>query len=221
MAADWWTQNREIQVVVDNDSWILPFAEALVLGANQGRDSARLVRSHSDIESADITFFLGCIKITPDNILKRSKRNLVVHASDLPQGRGFSPMTWRILEGENELPVTLFEAVTECDAGDILDQLLLKFTGTELLPELQQKLGEATLSLAIKYLNSESCPVGMPQQGEASVYPRRYPKDSELDINKSLLDNFNLLRTVDNEKYPAFFHYGGEKFQLKIEKIKE
>lgn len=217
----WWNSNRKIQVVVDNDSWILPYAEKLVQSINQGHDTAKLIRRHEEIESAHITFYLGCVKITPANILALSERNLVVHASDLPKGRGFSPMTWRILEGKQQLPVSLFEAVTECDAGDIYEQMTLVFDGTELLEELQTKLGNATLELALKFLCQPECPTGYAQQGEPSFYPRRYPKDSELDVHKSLADNFDLLRTVDNEKYPAFFHFRGEKYQLTINKVKE
>ena len=57
---------------------------------------------------------------------------------------------------------------------------------------------------------------GMEQSGEESFYPRRLPKDSELDINKSIDEQFNLFRIVDNDKYPAFFIKNGKKYVLKI-----
>lgn len=41
--------------------------------------------------------------------------------------------------------------------------------------------------------------------GKESFYPKRSPKDSELDINKSLNEQFNLLRIASNEDFPAFF----------------
>jgi methionyl-tRNA formyltransferase len=59
------------------------------------------------------------------------------------------------------------------------------------------------------------------QKGQASFYPRRRPADSRLDPEKSIAAQFDLLRVVDNEKYPAFFEYRGKKFQLKIEAYKE
>ena len=56
------------------------------------------------------------------------------------------------------------------------------------------------------------------QNGDETIYQKRTPKDSELDINKSLYEQFNLLRVVDNESYPAFFTINGHKFFLKIKK---
>ncbi|WP_252365672.1 hypothetical protein [Campylobacter jejuni] len=52
--------------------------------------------------------------------------------------------------------------------------------------------------------------------GKESFYPKRSPKDSELDINKSLNEQFNLLRIASNEDFPAFFYKDGKKFILKI-----
>ncbi len=57
---------------------------------------------------------------------------------------------------------------------------------------------------------------GIPQNGDETFFPRRKYKDSELDINKSILEQFNLLRIVDNERYPAFFYINETKYILKI-----
>ena len=54
------------------------------------------------------------------------------------------------------------------------------------------------------------------QEGVPSYYAKRTPKDSELNINKSIKDQINLLRTVDNDNYPAFFRYKGMKYILEI-----
>lgn len=69
--------------------------------------------------SGDVCFYLSCSQIVPSSILGNFAHNLVVHESDLPQGKGWSPLTWQILEGCNRIPVTLFEAVEKVDSGDI------------------------------------------------------------------------------------------------------
>jgi len=51
-----------------------------------------------------------------------------------------------------------------------------------------------------------------------SFYLRRRPEDSRLDPDKTIREQFNLLRVVDNEKYPAFFDLHGQRFLLKVEK---
>ena len=43
--------------------------------------------------------------------------------------------------------------------------------------------------------------------------------DSELDINKSINSQFNLLRICDNKRYPAFFRKHGFTYKLQIEKV--
>ena len=56
------------------------------------------------------------------------------------------------------------------------------------------------------------------QEGEETFYNRRNSKDAELDINKTIKEQFNLLRISDNERYPAFFKIEGKKYSLKIYK---
>lgn len=55
-----------------------------------------------------------------------------------------------------------------------------------------------------------------PQHGEASHFPRRRPADSLLDPKRSLAEQFNLLRVVDNQRYPAFFHWRDRLYELQI-----
>jgi methionyl-tRNA formyltransferase len=54
------------------------------------------------------------------------------------------------------------------------------------------------------------------QHGEVSYYKRRSKSSSELNPNLSIKDQFNLLRVVDNERYPAFFFLNGQKYIIKI-----
>ena len=54
------------------------------------------------------------------------------------------------------------------------------------------------------------------QSGCPTFYGRRTPKDSQLDVNKTIAEQFNLLRVCDNLRYPAYFEYMGNKYILKI-----
>ena len=65
------------------------------------------------------------------------------------------------------------------------------------------------------YLNNYKKITPFPQKGEETFYKKRGKSDSELDNNKTIKDNFNLLRVVDNEKYPAFFCLINVKYTLK------
>lgn len=212
---------RKVTVLTDNDSWVLPYSQHVVDIARGLGDEANLVRNQRDLPEGDIAFFLGCVNIVKPNALARNKRNLVVHASDLPKGRGFSPWTWRVIEGGNIIPVCLIEAADEADTGPIIYKENVALSGTELIADLRQLIGSKAVELCEKFLSMTVSPVGVPQDGPASHYRKRTPVDSELDVNKSILSQFNLLRTVDNEKYPAFFRIHGAVYRLKIERLSE
>ena len=221
MAPDWWKKPRKVTVIVDNPSWILPYAERLVADLNAAGDQAVLARNHDEIAPGDVAFYLGCIKITPPDVLGRNRRNFIVHESDLPTGRGFSPVTWSVISGENTITMCLLEAVDEVDAGPIIQKMSVTFEGHELIDEIRDVVGENTVTLCKGFLEHDAPQDGAAQTGDATHLPRRYPKDSELDPNIPISEQFDLLRVVDNERYPAFFRLRGKAYKLSISKIDE
>lgn len=211
-------QPRVVSVVVDNDSWIIPYAKGLVTELTDLGDDAAFCRTYEEIRGGYAAFYLGCTRITPPEILARNTHNLVVHQSDLPKGRGFSPLTWQVLEGQNTIPVCLFEMVEKVDEGAIIYRDAMHFEGHELLEELQRASAEMSVGLCKRFMSSPEPHQTEEQRGESSWYRRRKPEDSELDPTKSLGEQFDLLRIVDNQRYPAFFRYRGHTYVLRIEK---
>lgn len=218
---DWWKMPRRVAVVVDNDSWVVPYAEDLVRRFNAAGDDAAFCRRHGEIGAGAVAFYLGCTSITPPAVLARNRRNLVVHASDLPKGRGFSPLTWLILEGADEVPVCLLEAADEADAGAVVYRDRLRFQGHELIDEMRAAVGVKSVELCRRFMAESAPPPGTPQHGQATRYPRRRPADSRLDPELSLAAQFDLLRVVDNARYPAFFDLRGHRYRLHIDKVDE
>lgn len=213
-------KDEKITVLVDNDSWILPYAEHLVKALRELQYQAKLVRSSEAIECGWINFLLGCTHIISDEALSRNKHNLVVHESKLPEGRGFAPMTWQILEGKNDIPICLLEAATEADAGDIWLQDTIHLDGSELANEWRSLQGEKTLKMCLRFVCEYQNLTKNKQSGIPSNYRRRRPTDSRLDPDKSLREQFNLLRVADNLRYPAFFEINGHRYILNISKDK-
>jgi methionyl-tRNA formyltransferase len=218
-ATEWWRRPRQVAVIVDNPSWVLPWAEQLVAAIRSGGEDAVLLRESGHVlPDTTVAFYLGCIRITPQHVLARARRNLVVHASDLPKGRGFSPLTWQIIEGAARIPVCLIEAAETVDAGPIIYKEWIDYRGDELIDELRAALGAMHVALCSRFLAEAVPPPGAPQQGLPHSYPRRRPVDSRLDPELPLSSQFDLLRTVDNEKYPAWFEFRGSRYTLKVEK---
>jgi methionyl-tRNA formyltransferase len=119
-------------VVVDNPSWVTHFAQEVVDLANRAGDTAFFYDGYNDVpEGNDIACFLGCVGIAKSQVLARSRRNLVVHSSDLPKGRGFAPLAWQIIAGQSDIPTCLIDAAESVDAGEIVFKENLTFNGTE------------------------------------------------------------------------------------------
>ena len=147
------TKDLTISVVVDNsNSWIIPYAKRLEDRLSRNHN-VRFYGDHEKISRGDVAFYLGCMRITPKNILDRNKHNLVVHESNLPEGKGISPLTWQVLEGKNRIPIVLFEAVEELDAGPIYLKDELVFEGHELIDEMREQQGNKTIELCSKFID--------------------------------------------------------------------
>jgi methionyl-tRNA formyltransferase len=208
-----------ITLLSDNkNSWIIPYLDEIYNKLKRLDHEVYKIYNYKNIKKGELCFILSCEKIIPKEYLELNKHNLVIHESALPQGKGWSPLTWQVLEGENKIPITLFEAADKVDSGKIYLQDRIKLDGTELNVELKRKQGLKTKELILDFVNQYPDIDGSPQLGEETYYPKRRPEDSELDPDKTIREQFNLLRVVDNDRYPAFFKMKGKKYILKIYK---
>ena len=145
--------------------------------------------------------------------------SLVVHASDLPKGKGWSPHIWAIVEGENQLCISLLNADDRLDSGDIWKKVYVTLNGTELYDEINELLFKAELELMDWAVQHIFFSAAVPQIGTSNRYLRmRTPEDSELDITKSISEQINLLRVCDPNRFPAYFYLNNQRFNIKIER---
>lgn len=209
----------KISILVDQPGgWIMPWAQCLA-GELAGLGHAVIiVHSQQDLPGGDLSFFLGCTRIVKEAYLARNPLNVVVHPSDLPRGRGFSSLAWQLLEGRNDIPVCLFAATPGMDEGPVYLRDVIRLDGGELNDEIKRKQGRTVVDLCLRFVKDFNSLKPQPQTGEATFYPRRTALDSRLDPDKTLREQFQLLRVVDNERYPAFFVLDGRTYLFKIEK---
>ena len=181
---------------------------------------AKIFRDVSELVGGDFLFLVSCHQFVNKEVRKNFRYSLVLHASDLPRGRGMSPHVWKILEGASDITLTLLNAEDELDSGDIWHQHIIKLDGSELYDEIDAHLFQAELLLFDWALNNCNITIPRKQVGHITYYPRRTPADSKIDPTKSLAEIFDLLRVANPDRYPAHFDYRGVTYQLSIEKIK-
>jgi methionyl-tRNA formyltransferase len=172
----------------------------------------------TEVGSGELLFLVSCVDLVKKPVRQRFRHALVIHASGLPKGRGWSPLIWQVLEGAHDIPITLFEAVDAVDAGDIWSQEVLHLEGHELHDEINAKLFAAELRLMSFAVQNVATVQPKAQSGEPTSYRRRTPEDSRLDPDKSLAAQFDLLRVADPERYPSFFELRGQCYEIIVRK---
>jgi methionyl-tRNA formyltransferase len=211
--------SRKIAVLTSKKSWFVPHAREFVSRLKREGYHAKLFFEHKRINRQyKLVFILSYFNLIGKEFLLRHEHNLVVHESELPRGRGWSPFFWQVLEGKLQIPVVLFEAGAGIDEGDIYLRDRLKLKGHELYPELRDIQAKKSIELCRRFLMKRKTLTAVKQKGKPSYYKRRTLQDSGLNINKTIKEQFNKLRICCNEEFPAFFNYKGFKYNLLIRK---
>ncbi|HVX76409.1 MAG TPA: formyltransferase family protein [Bradyrhizobium sp.] len=209
----------KVSVLCSSESHpIYPYLEAWVKNVDAVHQ-VELVREKAELTGGDILFLISCHEIISQQDRQKYAASLVIHASDLPRGRGWSPHVWQILEGKDKITVSLIEAEDKVDTGAIWAQRHLKLEGHELNDEINDKLFAIELDLMNHALESVGSGSPVPQDDRPpSYYPRRKPEDSRLDPYRSIAEQFDLLRVADPERFPAFFDLRGHRYLVRVEK---
>ncbi len=212
-----------ISLVSDKDSWINNYISKFIGKIAEDKHFVSWEHDIQKVQHGDICFLLGCGQLMSKKVMSRNKINLVIHESAVPSGKGWSPLTWQILEGKNRIPITLLEVADKVDSGKIYLQDEMVFEGHELIDELRAVQANHTFKLCGEFIDKFPFILekGKVQEGKSSFYKKREPEDSEIDIENTISESFNLLRTVDNKRYPAFFSIKGKKYKLQIERYRK
>jgi len=180
--------------------------------------SFRIQKNYKNIKNEDIVFILNNTKILPESFLSKNKLNLIVHASKLPKDRGFAPVQYQVLRGKNIIDISLLEAAKEVDTGDIFLRDKFMLDKDDLSNEIRKKQAKAMLNIIKKFLDKYPKLKRNKQKGTSNFNKRRYSDSNQLNINKSIKSQFNILRIANNEDYPTQFKIHNKNYILKIYK---
>jgi UDP-2,4-diacetamido-2,4,6-trideoxy-beta-L-altropyranose hydrolase len=207
-----------ITLLSDATSWINARLTDFAVELLQSGHRVRWIHETARLLPGDVCVILSFGAILSPEALAEHRHNLVVHESALPLGKGWSPMTWQIIDGQNRIPVTLFEAEAGVDAGPIYLQRDVALTGAELIDEWRRMQADVSVELVREWLARFPNIVAerRPQAGTVTFYARRRPEHSRLEPSRTVAEQFNLMRVVDNDRYPAWFEMHGRRFRIAI-----
>lgn len=196
------------------EEWVARHAEA---------HSIELARKKCDLTGGDILFLISCAELVTMKDRAAYAASLVLHASDLPRGRGWSPHIWEIAAGAESIVLSLVEADDRVDSGRIWRKLQIPIPRHALWDEINHLLFTAEVQLMDFALASFGAvaPAEQSTEVEPTYFRRRTPEDSRIDPNKSIAEQFNLIRVCDPNRYPAVFEHLGQRYALKVEKLND
>ena len=155
-------------------------------------------------------FFPHWSWIIPRSIWERFEC-VIFHMTDVPFGRGGSPLQNLIIRGYQETKITALRCSEGVDAGPIYLKRPLSLLGNA--EEIYIRANAIIQDMIVEILRTQ--PVPVPQQGEVTTFKRRKPEDSTLDGSTTLNELFDRIRMMDADGYPpAFWDVGN--FRLHV-----
>ncbi|WP_120797542.1 formyltransferase family protein [Thiocapsa rosea] len=190
---------------------------------NAARHEIELARCKANLQGGDILFLISCSEIIRASDRGAYRACLVLHASDLPRGRGWSPHIWEITQGADIITLTLLEAADRVDSGRIWHKVRIPIPKDALWDEINEALFNAEIGLISYAVDNFAHVDPQPQDTtiESTYYRRRTPNDSRIDPMISVAEQFDCIRVCDPNRFPAFFDLNGHRYKLILEKLDE
>lgn len=166
----------------------------------------------------DLVMVCGWYWKIPGEILSKVSGGFIgLHASLLPRYRGFAPLVWSLLNGENEAGISLFYFEVGLDTGDILFQKNFSLgPDTTIAEALEQAEKHALAGLAetLPLLLAGLAPRSSQDHSKASFCSQRKPEDGRIDWNHTALSIHNAIRAQTHPYPGAFTYWEGRKLFL-------
>lgn len=155
-------------------------------------------------------FFLHWSWKVPPEILAEVEC-VCFHMTDVPYGRGGSPLQNLIVRGHRETRLTALRMTSELDAGPVYLKRSLSLEGGA--EEIYLRASALSAEMIQQIARDEMH--ALPQTGVAVNFKRRKPEESQIAKLDSLEQLHDFIRMLDAEGYPrAFLSHDGYRFEF-------
>jgi len=176
-----------------------------------------LITTPSDLEALlihtdpEYIFFPHWSHIVPTNIVE-NYRCVCFHMTDLPFGKGGSPLQNLIVRGIKKTKLTSLKMIAELDAGPIYKQDDLKLLGSA--HEIFKEMSKIIIK-QMKFIVSKN-PTPHPQKNlKLDTFQRRKNADSKIQEIISLDQIYDHIRMLDAPTYPhAYIESGAVRYEF-------
>ena len=146
----------------------------------------------------------------PDDLVAAAEC-VCFHMTDVPFGRGGSPLQNLVVRGHAETKISALRMVSELDAGPVYMKRSVSLEGAA--HEIFERCARTIFDMMEEIVVEQPEPV--PQSGSPVVFPRRQPEESRLPQSGSPRAIYDHIRMLDAEGYPsAFLDYGDLRLRI-------
>lgn len=191
-------------VIVSNKSWHKKFVAEIQQRIGESvtyiDDKSSVTYENFKALNPKYIFFPHWSYIIPKKI-HENFQCIIFHMTDLPFGRGGSPLQNLISRGIYETQLSAIRCIETLDGGDIYLKRPLSLFGSA--EEIFLRGAEMIKEMIIEIVREN--PVPVPQKGDAVIFKRRVPAESNIAELTSLNQVFDYIRMLDANGYPAAF----------------
>jgi methionyl-tRNA formyltransferase len=143
-------------------------------------------------------FFPHWSHIIPESIYTKYEC-VIFHMTDLPYGRGGSPLQNLIVRGHEDTKISALRCAGGIDDGPIYFKETLSLLGTA--EEIYLRSSKQVEKMICRLIKEK--PVPKKQRGSVSSFKRRKPNQGDWSDLKSLEEVFDYIRMLDADGYPS------------------
>ena len=144
---------------------------------------------------------------------------VVFHMTDLPYGRGGSPLQNLIVRGHKETRISAIKVTENLDGGPVYMKRPLSLEGSA--QEIFVRCADIIFQEMLPSFLTEKIEP-KPQEGEPVVFKRRKPEDGQITPDMKLGKIYDYIRMLDAEGYPrAYMEFGGYKLEFEQAQVSE
>ena len=162
----------------------------------------QLTKSYLDAIKPRFVFFPHWSWIIPSDIYE-SFECVVFHMTDLPFGRGGSPMQNLIVRGIYDTKVSAIKVEQGIDTGPVYLKMPINISegnAEDILKKVSMIIFEEMIPMFV-----ENNLLARPQHGEVVTFKRRTPDMSAIPVGLSNRQLYDYIRMLDGEGYPKAY----------------
>lgn len=163
-------------------------------------DERGLARDALDRIRPDLVLIPFWSRIVPPEI-HEAFECVIFHSSQVPYGRGGSPIQNLIVRGFEETQLSALRCEAELDAGPVYARRLLRLDGS--LDAILERCVALIEELCVEIMLERPRPA--PQEGDVVRFRRRTPDQSHIGDVTSVREAYDRIRMVDADGYPRAF----------------